>query len=306
MINIKNVFILTSALVIACPFSNSFAQEANSAPVLVSAPVVPASEANAPAAAYTIVEEQGKPAILLKINNVKSVKNKDGLITSCDFDAIVYNRSTSKISGAAVDLSWKDEAAAAALIDEAERKKEREAREAQDNTISAAARNARAARAARTSTARSARANAENEYDPNVPDLVFTLDIPEVESYGQAVITSKLKSDKCFLLVQDAEISVRSCNATAPQENENPVVKSTTRLLSSSTGNSGNSGCVAMFEYISSKDPQYYRDFKKIDPESEKLARLSRQELIKQEVEADYQRALQAMDAIAKELDNIK
>jgi hypothetical protein len=65
-------------------------------------------------------------------------------------------------------------------------------------------------------------------------------------------------------------------------------------------------GCNNLFTLISSKDEQYYRDFKEIDLELERLQRATKNDLIKKELEANHARTLEAMDKVSEVLRTIE
>lgn len=57
--------------------------------------------------AYAINEND---AILVKIQDIKPVKNERGVTTGCEFLSTIYNRTNEDLSELSFDLSWFDEA----------------------------------------------------------------------------------------------------------------------------------------------------------------------------------------------------
>ena len=61
--------------------------------------------ASAPATGSNTTEEE----VLFKIHDISPVKNSDGEVIACDFNATFYNRSPYEVSDAVVSLTWNDQ-----------------------------------------------------------------------------------------------------------------------------------------------------------------------------------------------------
>ena len=159
-------------------------------------------------------------AVLIKIQDIKPIKNDQGITTECEFLSTIYNRSDSDILELSLNLDWLDEAARDTI--------------SQEKTS--------------TSNGRKNLRGTENYISPNV---VATLNIPVLKKNSQKTMVSKVASDRCFILLEDAQIDVSSCKKDS---------NTTGKELS----------CQSLFRYISSRSPQYYTDFLAVSPEAQK------------------------------------
>ena len=129
-------------------------------------------------------------AILVKIQDIKPVKNEHGVTTGCEFLSTIYNRTNEDLSELSFDLSWFDEAV--------------------QNTITQ-----------EKSIRRNGRNNLRSTEDYISPDIVSTLNIPVLKKNSQKSMRGKITSDRCFILLEDAKINVSSCKKDGKDEDKN-------------------------------------------------------------------------------------
>jgi len=120
--------------------------------------------------------------ILFKINDVKPVKNEDGLITDCEYNIVLYNRTNSEIESAGMDLSWADDAGNYVL----------EPVEGGDDP-------------------------SKNRIKSNNATVTSFVDIPTIKPYSQYTVKATAKTSKCFLLLGNVNYKVTSCRMANTQ-----------------------------------------------------------------------------------------
>ena len=202
--------------------------------------------------------------VLFKIHDVVPVKNADGLIVSCDFGATFYNRSPNEVNNTSLNLVWADEVVADAINQE-----ERNNREAQ--------------RTNRRNTPRYGTAT----YNSNTVSL--NLRLPPLKPNQQVSLKSKVATDRCFLLIEDMDININSCNVV-PQNGDMTVVTNSPDM------------CQNLFRNVSPKSSEYYADFLPVSVEAH---RAEEDALVKEkykEMEDVFSQATNAVDAINSSL----
>lgn len=185
-------------------------------------------------------EDTTKPrAVLFKIHEIKPVMNSDGVVTGCDFLATFYNRTTESFRQAKLNLGWTDDVSGRFLTEELEE----DNKPAQQNY-----RNARM----------------QNQ---NNSEITTTIEMPALGSYKQASVQGSVKTEKCFLLLDKLDFQVESCNMIGKEETN---TQNTRRQRINAGRNS--SECAGLFQYVDSKNPEYYDEFKNISySEQERL-----------------------------------
>lgn len=117
--------------------------------------------------------------------------------------------------------------------------------------------------------------------------------LENVPPHQQKSFEFTVDTDKCFLLLDQLEYKVNSCIA----EGDKIVVRNNRRI--------GTGSCVGRFDYINSKNPEYYSEFKDV-PES---VLLQQAEEAKQAelagIKEAYETALVHIEEIDEELDKI-
>jgi len=117
-------------------------------------------------------------AILVKVHDIKPVKNERGITTHCEFMTTIHNRTPNDISAINIELNWRDEAA--------------------DNTIEQE-------KSMDTS-------NLRRTKDYVSSDIQATVNIPILKKNTQKSLPNKINSNRCFILMEDADINVKSLN----------------------------------------------------------------------------------------------
>lgn len=222
----------------------------------------------------------GTEAVLFKIHDVKPIKNRDGQVTDCEFNATFYNRSEKNVDNAVVAVTWKDEAIAG-VIDQEKREAVEKQQQQQNNS----------ALGAFDAFSSYNQPGSETERLTS-PGLTATIRIPPLKPFRQVSLKSKINSDRCFLMVEDAEFKMQSCSATVGG--------------SSSVVGQGASSCEGLFKFVSSRDPEYYREFKKVSFNEEKKNKQNARKKEQQELTATYDKAVAEMSKATDIMGQIK
>lgn len=213
-------------------------------------------------------------AILFKVHDINPIKDKEknGVADACDFYVTFYNRSPKDINGAVLDLTWIDDSLIeiidAEKADSAERNK-----------------------------------NGEN-VDPNFSytqrgnpvDLTATIDMPAIKAYKQITVRSRIKTDRCFILLDDLSVNVKSCSA------KNDAGSSS--MPGSIMGQ--NAGCNGLFRFVSSKNPEYYMEFRSVSYDEQKAEERKQRAGEEQDLEEKYRKAVEGFDRLSNVLAEIK
>lgn len=220
----------------------------------------------------------GTEGVLFKIHDVKPIKNHEGLITDCEFNATFYNRSEKNVDNAVVELTWNDQAIADIIAKEKKEIAERSKRDATLGNFDAFS---------------SYNQPQESETERLTPAaLKASIRIPPLKPYRQISLKSKINSDRCFLMIEDAEFKLQSCSASV-QGSSNVV---------SPTGSS----CEGLFKFVSSKDPEYYREFKKVSFNEEKKNKQNARKKEQQDITSTYDKAVSEMSKATDIMGQIK
>ncbi len=224
-------------------------------------------------------DQTTKPrAILFKVHDIKPVENTEGVVTHCDFLVTFYNRTTDSLRQAKIDMGWTDEVTERYMIDEADAKPET---------------------STRTRSTRSSR-NAE----PVLGEITTSVDMPALGAYKQATVKGSVKTEKCFLLLDNLEFNVASCSIIGQNaENENSSRSSRRTRVAASRNNSE---CANLFEYVNSKNPEYYDEFKNISySEQERLLSDEKKQDIS-DIESTYETIVNNFEKADSIMNNIK
>lgn len=191
-------------------------------------------------------EETTKPrAVLFKIHEIKPVENTEGEITNCDFLVTFYNRTTDSMRQAKLELGWTDKVSDRYAIGEEEKSDENE-------NISANRRQVRDSRNAPQS----------------LGEATTTVEMPALGSYKQATVRASVKTEKCFMLLDSLNYNVTSCSIIG--KTDNSVANDARRSRAAASRSTGE--CANLFQYVDSKNPEYYNEFKNISySEQERL-----------------------------------
>lgn len=126
--------------------------------------------------------------VMFKIHDIVPVKNTEGMIESCDYQATFFNNTQMTISNVSLQLSWMDEVAESTI--------EQEKKEAMIANR----------KASRNSLRRSSMTEASS------PGQVTTsLAVPPLAPAKQITVKNKIKTDRCFLLLGQTTTDVINC-----------------------------------------------------------------------------------------------
>ncbi|MBE6445686.1 MAG: hypothetical protein E7019_06550 [Alphaproteobacteria bacterium] len=204
-------------------------------------------------------------AVLFKIHDITPVKNADGVVVSCDLGATFYNRSKSEVYNTALKLEWADEVVADAINQE-----ERNAKEAK--------------RMNRRNIPR------YNTATYNSRNVSLNLRLPTIKPYQQVTLKSKVNTDRCFLLFNDMDIEVTSCNLLADKADNK--------------SSSAKDACKNLFRFIGPKSPEYHMEFKAVSEEEQKTQEDMQMDAQKKEIEKVYGDTVSSISAFSKRLAN--
>ena len=206
-------------------------------------------------------------ALLFKIHDIIPVKNAEGEVIACDFGTTFYNRSSYTLKTAEIDLGWVDSSIKNVIEDE---KKE---------------------------SARTRRGRSVSDTERSTPvDLSTVVEVTGLRPHKQATVTTRVNTDRCFLLVENVNFNIKSCNVEGLQ----------TRGTSRRAAAGANDGCTRLFKYVSAEDPQYYLEFKEItvDEQNAQLAAYKKEQL--SEINNMYTKAISELEAAGNVVSSIK
>ena len=176
-------------------------------------------------------------ALLVKVHDIKPIKNERGMTTNCEFTTTIYNRSSNDISELVFELNWYDEAAKNTIEQE----------KSMDNS----------------------RMRSTKDFVSS--DVRSSVNVPVLKKDTQKSVQSKINTDRCFMLLEDAKIDVKSCK---------------------SGGNSRKDSisCESLFSFISSKSPEYYTNFLAVTLDKQKEEDKKEQEKINKELDEVFEK----------------
>ncbi len=214
----------------------------------------------------------GTNVVLFKVHDVTPVKNDDGVVTECEFGVTLYNRSPDSVENALLNLSWKDEAISDVIAQEAKEAK---------NEV-----NSLKASAERKTTA-----------SLETPALTASINLPAIKPFRQVSLKSKIASDRCFLMVNDASFTLENCNIITADSS----VRSS-RSLISKANKAAASNCMSLFKYVSARDPEYYREFQKVSFNDEAKQRQEARKKDEDALQDSYKAMLDSLNKITETL----
>lgn len=240
------------------------------------------------AGAFTVQAQEAVPveaqttkprAVLFKVHDIKPVENTEGIITHCDFLVTFYNRTTDSLRQAQIDMGWTDKVSERYMID------------AEDSEEDSTSNRTRSSRSSRNS-------------EPVLGEITTSVDMPALGAYKQATVKGSVKTEKCFLLLDNLEFKVASCSIIGQSDNNSSSSRSSRR--SRVTSNRNTSECANLFEYVDSKNPEYYDEFKNISySEQERLTSNEKKQDIS-DIEASYNTIIKNFERADNIINNIK
>lgn len=165
-------------------------------------------------------------AVIFKIHDINPIST-EGVVTGCDFVVTLYNRSSLNFRNFTLNLKWSD------VVDEnfhfdryVETVLGKDEAQKQFDTL--------------------------GDSDSSKP-IETSITVNAFGANKQVSLTSHLDSEKCYLLLRDANYSVTPCD----------IVRNT-----DITGNFGvgadNKECTGLFQFVSTSNPEYFGKFKEI------------------------------------------
>ena len=226
----------------------------------------------------------GENIVLFKIHDVVPLKNDEGIGTDCEFSFTLYNRSPKNIDDVKMNLSWLDDGISA-VIDE-------EDKQSIEDTI------------ADTKYKDYLNADKIKAKQPKTENFVSrklttSIVLPLIKPFRQISLKSKIKSDRCFLLLNDLNFSFDTCSVSEDKSDKSA------RDRSFSSAVSVNNACVSLFKFVSPRDPEYYREFQKVSFNEEAT---KREETIKKDIDGlqkDYDSMISTLDEASSVLNVI-
>ena len=209
-------------------------------------------------------------AILYKIHDVKPIKNDAGILVGCDYNATFFNRTSSNLKSADINLVWFDDTVNAMAQ-----------QEQKNNEQASSNRNSR-----------NRKSNQKAPESSSVASVSSSIQLANLAPSQQKTVHAKISSDRCFLLIGDASLAASNCDVAAADNASGSSFK-------------GNQGCSGLFKFVPASDPQYYSEFKQISPEEEKVqqenTRIEQRNKINQaygETLAQFKKVTAALSAI--------
>lgn len=177
--------------------------------------------------------------IIFRIENIKPIKNKSGDIKQCSYVVTVYNRLDMPIKEANLNFTWYDNITGQ-YIQKMEESMKIETDELTDQLDSDAKE--------LNKNVRSAPQKTSVQFQPITSAVKFF----SIAPHAQKSFSFNVETDKCFLLFDNLNFNVKDCiyeGQVLPKKNDHKAKMAT---------------CANKFEYIDSKNPEYYVEFNDI------------------------------------------
>ncbi len=224
-------------------------------------------------------EMSSKPrSVLFKIHEITPVLNAEGLVTNCDFMVTVYNRTNDSLRPSKIDMGWSDEVSNIYLADNEEKAEKK---------------------AVNVNTRRSAYNRTPQQEEKKLGDVVTTVDVPALGSYKQVSVKASVKTEKCFMLLDNLEFKISACGIVGKDEE-------TTSRRRNNDISAVSTECANLFEYIDSQNPEYHGEFKNISfSEQEKQIAEDKKHDIS-DLEDKYNKVVKNFEKAEKIISNIQ
>ncbi len=248
--------------------------------VLLSGAAVAQNADNASDDEFASKIASGENVVLFKIHDVNPIKDEDGIVTDCEFGLTLYNRSPKSVDAATINLSWKDDGISEVIKTE-EKEDLSSADKGQIKSL--------------TQAQQPKTANLVSE------NLTAAVILPQIKPFRQVSLKSKIKSDRCFLMIEDADFSFTNCKVT-----EQSSATGNRRLPMARTGDTGGGDCKSLFRFVSPRDPEYYREFQKVSFNEEAKQRAEKRKKDVDELDASYKKMIESLNSTIETLESIK
>lgn len=163
-------------------------------------------------------------AVIFKIHEIEPVL-KDGIVTGCDFSLTLYNRTSINFRSFTIDMAWKD------VVDERFNFEEYMKSFVDPQEME----------------------THKKFLEKEVASKPLATKIT-VNAFGadkQVSIRSHVDSDKCYLMLSNAEYKVSPCDIVRSIDNE-------------ATKDINGKECTQLFQFVNTSNPEYFGQFKNI------------------------------------------
>jgi hypothetical protein len=166
-----------------------------------------------------------RDAVIFKVHNVEPIA-EDGIVTGCDFDVTLYNRTSINFRNFTLNMSWNDKVEEKFKFGNyMEKFLTKEELAQQKNLLTDAV---------------------------EVKPLQSSVTINAFGADKQISVHSHVNSEKCYLMLSNASFSVTPCD----------IVRN---VDMPTTGNNfDNKECTALFQFVDTSNPEYFGQFKKL------------------------------------------
>lgn len=211
-------------------------------------------------------------AILYKIHDVKPIKNDAGVLVGCDYNATFFNRTSSNLKSADINLVWFDDTVN--NIAQQDQKKNEQA-------------------SANRNTRNRKTTNQKLSETSSVASVSSSIQLANLAPSQQKTVHAKISSDRCFLLIGEASLAATNCDVASADN-------------TSATSFKGNQGCNGLFKFVPASDPQYYSEFKQVSPEEEKAQQENTRIEQRNKINQAYGETLAQFKKVTEALNGIK
>ena len=224
-------------------------------------------------------EPTSKPrAILFKLHEIKPVIDTEGQITHCDFMATFYNRTDESLRHAKIEMGWTDNISDRFVAEWEKQENTEKNNNKKDVTSSRTTRNVQ----------------------ETLGEITTSIDVPSLGAHKQATIKGSVKTEKCFALLDSMDFRVVSCGMVG-KENPSQNIRRRAAAVREVSAE-----CSNLFEYIDSKNPEYYDEFQNISfSEQERLIESDRLQDVG-DLDETYNQVVKNFEDAEKIINNIQ
>ena len=217
--------------------------------------------------------------IIFRIENIQPIKDKHGDVKQCSYVITAYNRLNQTVKEANLKFVWRDNITGQYLkrIDESSKLTADEITESLSSE-------------APVSTATKS-LKSEAKFQP----ITSEVKVFNIAPHSQKSFSNTVDTDKCFLLFDNLDYTVKDCLLDGEENvvKDNKVVRS-------------GSGCVDKFNYINSKNPEYYAEFGDV-PENIVQDQIEDEKNTEiEKINNSYKEVISALDKVNNTLRNMR
>ncbi len=212
-------------------------------------------------------QSPSQDSIIIKLSDVVPNKDEVAQTTSCKYNLTIYNRTDKDLSNTVFTLKWIDEAAIKAI--EAEKKASQKSK----NVL--------------------ARGYSKTK-DLERTTLTSEVTINAIPSKKQIKITQEVVTDKCFLLLEPAEVSVKTCRFVSEDAANNKK-----------TSSKADTNCKSSFVLVDASSPEYYTEFSDENYDAKKAKQKSLIEKDLADIDELYNQNIKSVEELNKVLESM-